>query len=623
MIVRRVISLLVACVLACAWLLLVGAPAGAQRSREGPRLEQRACPVDVPSGLRADCYGLLVPAVRGDPRAGSTRLAVAVLHGQGRGRAPVLFTAGGPGVTTIGRLAGWRGSPLLEGRDLILLEQRGAEFSDPALTCPEVDDALLANIMTVRDDGVEVSRVANAARSCRARLLRGGARPEGVTTAASAADVADLRVALGLREWLLYGASYSTKLMLAVMRDHPEGVTGVVLDSVLPPDEDLYGSADASLAAALRAVDPGLEAKLERVEARADADPIVLEVDDPLGPGTVTMRLTGIDVRTGVQAALYDPDVAARLPLVLGSLADGDESVVRPLAAEGFGDLFAQADGMAYSIRCHEAVPFRSGDAELLGYDSDPAACEKWDVPVADVRIREPVTSDIPALVITGARDPITPPATARAVASHLPNATLVVVPGGGHTPSFSGSCLPSVVRRFLADPRIRPNTGCVGGMHAPALVTRADVRTTPGFFRLSEDIATLGAPGLAAMLVAALLALLIGGTWSAVSLRADRGALVATLTTMAVGAHLAAIAGLAAVALTTPDLTLAFGMPRAWSAVLVLPVVGAVSGIGLLMTVALRPSSARATIVPALLTSGGAVALWAALAVIGLALPN
>jgi pimeloyl-ACP methyl ester carboxylesterase len=45
-------------------------------------------------------------------------------------------------------------------------------------------------------------------------------------------------------------------------------------------------------------------------------------------------------------------------------------------------------------------------------------------------------TLNVPALVIVGEEDTVTPPATARALAAALPNAKLEVIPGAGHTPS-------------------------------------------------------------------------------------------------------------------------------------------------------------------------------------------
>ena len=50
----------------------------------------------------------------------------------------------------------------------------------------------------------------------------------------SAADFADLRKALGYAAWNVYGTWYGSYLAQTLMREHPEGIRSVVLDSVLP-----------------------------------------------------------------------------------------------------------------------------------------------------------------------------------------------------------------------------------------------------------------------------------------------------------------------------------------------------------------------------------------------------
>jgi len=46
-------------------------------------------------------------------------------------------------------------------------------------------------------------------------------------------------------------------------------------------------------------------------------------------------------------------------------------------------------------------------------------------------------TLDVPALVIVGQEDSLTPPVSSRAMAAALPRATLVEIPSAGHTPSM------------------------------------------------------------------------------------------------------------------------------------------------------------------------------------------
>ena len=53
---------------------------------------------------------------------------------------------------------------------------------------------------------------------------------------------ADLRVALGIREWNVFGDSYGTNLAMTLMREHPQGIRSVTLDSVEPPEVVTAGS---------------------------------------------------------------------------------------------------------------------------------------------------------------------------------------------------------------------------------------------------------------------------------------------------------------------------------------------------------------------------------------------
>src|SRR6185503_15624183 len=70
--------------------------------------------------------------------------------------------------------------------------------------------------------------------------LNKGVDPASATSAENAADVNDLRLALGYDQWNLYGVSYGTRLALTVVRDYPQSVRSVILDSVYPLQVNLY-----------------------------------------------------------------------------------------------------------------------------------------------------------------------------------------------------------------------------------------------------------------------------------------------------------------------------------------------------------------------------------------------
>lgn len=99
-----------------------------------------------------------------------------------------------------------------------------------------------------------------ALTECRDRLLADDVDLTAYNSAESAADVADLRVALGYDEWNLYGISYGTRLAQTIVRDYPEGIRSVILDSSYPLAANLQTetavNADRALSVFLPVVPP-------------------------------------------------------------------------------------------------------------------------------------------------------------------------------------------------------------------------------------------------------------------------------------------------------------------------------------------------------------------------------
>jgi pimeloyl-ACP methyl ester carboxylesterase len=133
---------------------------------------------------------------------------------------------------------------------------------------------------------------------CERELVKRGIDLALYNSATNAADARDVRIALGYDEANYYGTSYGTRLGLALIRDHPDGVRSIILDSVYPPEVGYYTEYATTLHRAFTALFSGcaddtscanryptLEADFYRTVDRLNAEPQV--VDSPFGPVSV------------------------------------------------------------------------------------------------------------------------------------------------------------------------------------------------------------------------------------------------------------------------------------------------------------------------------------------------
>jgi hypothetical protein len=102
------------------------------------------------------------------------------------------------------------------------------------------------------------------------------------------------------------------------------------------------------------------------------------------------------------------------------------------------------------------------------------AACEGWPTRDLGAEIQQPVVSDVPALLISGERDPVTPPANGEKVVRTLKNGLHLIVPDAGHsTEGMHGNdCLNGVIDTFIASGTTQGlDTSCVARMRRPDFV--------------------------------------------------------------------------------------------------------------------------------------------------------
>lgn len=413
-------------------------------------------PVTVPSAFGSTRGWLVVREDRADPHSSAIKLPVAIVHTDApTPQSPVVYLSGGPGTSAM-RTAAYPGAyPWLEDRDFIVFGQRGTHDAKPALMCPEFREA-------VANGTDQVASVV----ACRERLSQAGIGLDHYHSEASAADLEDLRTALGIERWNLYGGSYGTRLALVYAKSFGEHLDAMVLDSPLPPnaiyddqsavnrEKVIRGIAqDCAAQAQCAAVFPNLERRFfETMDALSQTP---LEIDGRDAPVTGADLVSLLPLSSG-------RDVR-RAPALMDRLARLDPAIEEGLSAAPTASNFAW--GMRFSVWCSEALPFSKrsrldapGPA-LGGYESAaiaPEICEAWGVPPRDERVVDPVRSDVPTLILAGEFDPFTPPIWAELAAQTLPNSLVAIARGDSHSPTqqWGGDgCAMALVADFIAAP--------------------------------------------------------------------------------------------------------------------------------------------------------------------------
>lgn len=432
-------------------------------------LELGDCQLEGPFGIQhtqARCGTLAVPENPDEPDGRQIQLNVAVVAAERPAPEPsaVALLAGGPGQAATEAYPGVRQAfaELNEDRDILLVDQRGTGSSNPLDCAYEPED-----LWAVEVTPGETRRVVQ-------RCLDGlpDADPRFYTTPIAMDDLDRVREALGYERLDLVGVSYGTRAAQVYLRRHPDRVRSLVLAGSVPMDEYLGLAHAANLDRALnalfdaclateecaRAFGDAREA-LDAVMARMTEAPAELSLAHPTTGGRTELTLGRDGVAGAVRMLAYSPEGQALLPLLLTDAHDSGK--LDRLAAQALmtsTELLEQLSrGMEMSVMCAEDVPFYPGDWQapadsVLGrslVDYVRWSCEVWPRGEIPAGYHESVRSDVPALLLSGEFDPVTPPAWGERVAGTLENGRHFTVPGQAHALLGRG-CVDEVVARFV-----------------------------------------------------------------------------------------------------------------------------------------------------------------------------
>lgn len=434
-------------------------------------------------GHGLQCGHLLVPLDYAHPhgRTISLRMVMRPASDPGQRVGTLLVNPGGPGApadTLAQNAPSYFGQPLLQHFDILGLNPRGTDGSDPidCLSNRQLDHYLAMTPVPTTPAQVRSYRHWDDAmgRGCR---RRSGAIADHVSTVEAARDMDVLRAVLGEGRLDYLGFSYGTKLGTTYADLFPSRVGRFVLDGAIDPELSSRraqlqqaGGFETALRSYVRhCVASGgcflggsLHAGLARIQAFLRQDRAL-----PAGDGRT---LHAGDAVYGLVMALYDRGLWTYLDQGLQQAFRGDGRTLMWLA-----DLYStrRAEGgyetnlleANYDINCLDdpwSVPVDKVSSVLPAFErASPTfgavfawmatACSGsgFTRPVPEPPVGAPGAD--PIVVVGTTRDPATPYAGAKALASELDSGVLVTRDGDGHTGYHAGNaCVDHAVEGYL-----------------------------------------------------------------------------------------------------------------------------------------------------------------------------
>lgn len=451
--------------------------------QNGPTLLLKPCEIRGISG--AKCGTFQVYENRATRKGRKIDIYVVVLPATGEKREPdpLFYFAGGPGSAAASDDAPGAAQGLAkirEHRDLVFVDQRGTGQSnglDCSMFDPNDAQSHLGYFFPLE-----------SVRKCREQL-----EPKAdltlYTTTLAVDDIDDVRAALGYDKINLFGGSYGTRAATVYLRRHPKHVRSAMLQGVslrnqyLPRDyaRDTERALQGILAEcagneACNKTFPDVKNEAKAVLDQLSKGPVETQIRTQNSTNTIKVSLNRDLVAEAIRYMLYHPQSAGRVPLFLHLAAQGNFTPLAQAALNYRRNLVGTgANGLFLSITCAEDLPWiKPGEGERLAQNTflgdyrvrqQREACALWPRANIESDYAKSFDSNVPALIITGEWDPVTPPAYGDALSRTLKNSLHVVVPFGAHGIGGleGGDCITRLSAEFIERGNVSGlDTACV-----------------------------------------------------------------------------------------------------------------------------------------------------------------
>ena len=426
---------------------------------------------------------------RQDPNSKTIEIPVYIFKSRSENpkKDPIIYTVGGPGYTSMPTAKYMNYYKYLDDRDFILVEQRGNYYAKPHLDCPEWSQAIYESNQPGFNPENYDPLFKEAAKNCKERLQKNGIDLSGYNTNEIAADINDLVNTLEIEEYNLLTISYSTKIAQVLLRDYPDKIRSVVMDSPLPIEvnydeqsvQNLLETVETLLTdceedEACNVAYPNIKTRFYAYLREKTENPLKVAIEHPKNGKTEVFYLKGEDLITVFTSA--STGSVPNVPFEIKKLLDGDLTSVKKRLSYVFREPGEGAGlGMRLSVWCAEENPFNNLEVienetskypEVKGLSPAVFAnevCKIWSVKKAKAIENQAVKSNVPVLFISGAYDNETPVKWAKTMMPNFSNGYHLIFKGWKHTPTtnWSNQCAMQAANNFFNNPNEKPNPDC------------------------------------------------------------------------------------------------------------------------------------------------------------------
>jgi len=426
------------------------------------------------SSHQALCGYLIVPENRKKVSSKMIRLPFIVLKSKnpGKKKDPFLFTAGGPGGSSLSWVNNMQRSSVIQSRDCIAFEQRGTHFAIPNLRSFELDTAIRESYRKNLDkDSMWLEGVKRYKR----KLEKKGIDLSGYNTNETVDDIIDLLKVLQIDSVNLFGGSYSAMPMLEVLQKTPSKVRSVILDSPLPNFISIEEDEPMNFIAAITALSKYCDKDSANQQRYGNLISKFIGYFNSIADkkfyfpyvekgrtDTMQVEYSKNELLDYLNGAMQGSPLK-EVPFMITEMINGNHA---PYIKKKLDDIFNRniaPNGMRMSVHCADQAAYNSKELIRQGWKLYPLlkgyrvndvyleVCDCWKMPAVTPQSRQPFFSNKPILIGDGEMDPACRPIYMYMIKHYMPNAQCFLFVNKSH--GVDGSTFRQMMQTFLDHP--------------------------------------------------------------------------------------------------------------------------------------------------------------------------